>query len=87
MRNEIFFWIAMIFILSVVYDFLRLEKLRSLPQTYSKKYVIVDKVFSDSNDCYIVSGRDTINGKLFRDSDFCKLKVGNAVELYYREIQ
>ncbi len=93
MRNKlqifvnISFLVLGFFILGFLYNLFYLQTLQSLPQTYSKKYVIVDKVFSDSNGCYIVSGRDTINGQLFRDSDFCKLKVGNVVELYYREIQ
>ena len=57
------------------------------PQSYNLKGVRVSSTFSDSTGCYIVAGKDTINGNQFKNSNFCSLRVGETLKLYFKKVE
>ena len=57
------------------------------PQSYDLKSVRVSSTFSDSTGCYIIAGKDTINGNQFKNSNFCSLKVGDTLKLYFKKVE
>lgn len=49
---------------------------------YDRKEFVVDAITKDGR---LVSGKDTISDKSFRNADFRKLKQGDKVILYFKK--